>query len=75
MSAKNESYDDSVQIVENVIDIKLINNTVTRLQAISAGATEDITTRLDWTPACDELLKFYRTKVHPEVDSEPGNND
>lgn len=67
MSSKDESYDDSVQIVEKVIEIELINNAVAKLQANSAEATDDMTTRLDWTSACDELLQFYRTKVHPEM--------
>lgn len=70
MSSKDESYGDSVQIVEKVIEIELINNAVAKLEADSAVATNDMTTRLDWTSACDELLHFYRTKVHPEVQSE-----
>lgn len=67
MSAKKESYGDSVQIVKDAIEIGLVNNVVTKLQA-TTGTTEAITTRLDWTPACDELLQFYRTEIHPKVD-------
>ena len=68
MSSKEESYGDSVQIMNEVIKIELIDNAVAKLQADSAEATDDVTTRLDWTSACDELLQFYRTKVHPQVD-------
>ena len=67
MSAKKESYHDSVQIVKDVIKIELINKVVIKLHANSTGPTEEITTRLDWTPACDDLLQFYRTEVHPKV--------
>lgn len=74
MSSKEEWYGDSVQTVEKFIDIELINNAVAKLQANSAEATDDMMTRLDWTSACDELLQFYRTKVHPEVDLEAGIN-
>lgn len=70
MSAKKESYHDSVQTVKDVIKIELINNIVMKLQANSTEPTEDITTRLDWTSACDNLLQFYRTEVHPKVVSE-----
>ena len=64
MASQNESYDDSVQIFKDVVSIELIDSAVTKLWD-SAGATDDITTRLEWTPACDELLQFYRTGVHP----------
>ena len=67
MSAKKESYHDSVQIVKDAIKVELINNVITKLQANVTGPTEDIATRLDWTSACDDLLQFYRTEVHPKV--------
>ena len=75
MSLTKESYDSYVQIVKNIVRTELISNVVTKLPAISAGVTEDITTRLEWTPACDELLQFYRTEVHPKVDLETGAKD
>ena len=47
MLSKDELYYDSAQIVEKVIEIELINNTVAKLKAKSAKAIDDVTTRLD----------------------------
>ena len=67
MSASSETYDDSVQVVEMVIDIRLIDNAVADLPAGSNTGTDDITTGIVWTPACEEIRKFYTTKVHEKV--------
>ncbi len=50
-----------------VIDIRLIDNAVEDLPAGSNTGTDDITTGIVWTPACEEIRKFYTTKVHEKV--------
>ena len=67
MSANSETYEDFVQIVENLVDSDLINKAVAELHLGVAPAKEDITTKMDWTPACEKLREFYVTNVHPKV--------
>ena len=67
MSANRETYEGSVQIVENLIHSDLIDKAVAELQLGVAPAKEDITTRMNWTPACEKLREFYVTNVHPKV--------
>lgn len=56
---------DSVQVVDDVIDASLIDNAVS---SVGSGiATESTYTEMDWTPACEELLRSYREKIHPSV--------
>jgi len=57
--------DDSVQVVDDVIDASLIDNAVSSVGA--ASATESTYTEMDWTSACEELLRTYREKIHPSV--------
>lgn len=58
------AHDDCVQIVDDVIDTLLIDNTV---KGVEAGSpSESIYTEIAWTPACDALLQTYR-KAHPSV--------
>ena len=56
MSAKNESYNDYVQIVKDVIDIGLIDSVVAKLPSNTTGTTDPVATSLDWTPACDDFF-------------------
>jgi len=66
MSSSNaDPRDDSVQVVDGVIDALLIDNAVKSLGAESA--TEGIYTELKWTDACEDLLRTYREKIHPSV--------
>lgn len=66
MSFSNaDPRDDSVQVVDGVIDALLIDNAVKSLGAESA--TEGIYTELKWTDACEDLLRTYREKIHPSV--------
>ena len=67
MSASSETYDDSVQVVEKVIDTRLIDNAVAEFPARPNTATGDMTTGIAWTPACEEIRKFYATEVHEKV--------
>ena len=67
MSASSETYENSVQVVENLIDSDLIDKAVEELRSGATPAKDDITTRMDWTPACEKLREFYVTNVHPEV--------
>lgn len=67
MSANSETYEDSVQVVENLIDSDLIDKAVAELQLGVTPAKDDITTKMDWTPACEKLREFYVTSVHPKV--------
>lgn len=67
MSASSETYEDSVQVVENLIDLDLIDKAVAELQLGVTPAKDDITTKMDWTPACEKLREFYVTNVHPKV--------
>lgn len=73
MSASHETYDDSVQVVENLIDAGLIDNAVAELKARPCITTDNITTRLDWTPACEDLRQFYVTNIHPQVHAKKKN--
>jgi len=57
--------DDSVQVVDGVIDVLLIDNAVKSLGAESV--TEGIYTELKWTDACEDLLRTYREKIHSSV--------
>lgn len=56
---------DTVQIVDDVIEASLIDNAVSSVGA--GSATESTYTEMDWTPACEELLRTYREKIHPSV--------
>lgn len=56
---------DTVQIVDDVIDASLIDNAVSSVGA--GSATESTYTEMDWTPACEELLRTYRERIHPSV--------
>ena len=67
MSSSSEVYENSVQVVENLIDSDLIDNAVAELQSGATSATDEITTRMNWTPACEKLREFYATNVHPKV--------
>jgi len=69
MSSSSEVYENSVQVVENLIDSDLIDIAVAELQSGATSATGEITTRMDWTPACERLREFYATNVHPKVSS------
>ena len=53
----------SVQVVDDMIDASLIDNAVSSVE--SGPATEGTYTEMDWTPACEELLRNYREKIHP----------
>ena len=67
MSASSETYETSVQVVENLIDSDLIDEPVAELQSGVTPAKDDITTRMDWTPACQKLRNFFATNIHPKV--------
>ena len=67
MSSDSEKYEDSVQIVTDLIDSDLINNAVTELQSGTTPAPDEITTRMNWTSACERLREFYATEVHSKV--------
>lgn len=67
MSASSETYEDLVQIVENLIGSDLIDNVVAELQSAKAQAETDIVTKMAWTPACEKLREFYMTNVHSKV--------
>ncbi len=75
MSASCETYEDSVQVVENLIDSDLIDKAVVELQSGVIPAKEDITTKMEWTPACERLREFYVTNVHPKVYASTTSND
>ena len=60
-----ESLNASVQVVDDIIDASLIDNAVSSVD--SGLATESTFTEMDWTPACEELLRNYRERVHPSV--------
>ncbi|KAA6413105.1 MAG: hypothetical protein FRX48_02849 [Lasallia pustulata] len=62
MSESSETYDDLVQVVEMVIDIRLIDNAVADLPAGSNTGTDNITTGIVWTPACEEIRKSIRRR-------------
>ncbi|KAL9127039.1 MAG: hypothetical protein Q9217_004003 [Psora testacea] len=67
MSSSSEIYEDSVQIVEGLINSDLIDNAVAELQSGATSAPDEITTRMNWTLACERLREFYATNVHPKV--------
>lgn len=67
MSLSSEVCENSVQVVENLIDTDLIDNAVAELQSGATSAADKITTRMDWTPACERLREFYATNVYPKV--------
>ncbi|KAI4288915.1 MAG: hypothetical protein L6R35_001826 [Caloplaca aegaea] len=71
MSASSETYEDLVQIVENLIGSDLIDNVVAELQSAKAQAETDIVTKMAWTPACEKLREFYMTNVHSKVVTQP----
>lgn len=54
-----------LEIVSDVIDTALIDNVVESLGKESA--TDGIYTQLEWTDACDHLLRTYREQIHPGV--------
>ncbi|KAI4264615.1 MAG: hypothetical protein L6R42_000277 [Xanthoria sp. 1 TBL-2021] len=64
-----DHHHDSVQVVDDVIDASLIDNAVSSVG--SGSATESTYTELDWTPACEELLRTYRENIHPSVIDRP----
>lgn len=67
MSASSATYDDFVQVVKNLINAHLIDKIVAQFQELSVSSTDDIITQMAWTPACEDLRKFYVTNVHPRV--------
>lgn len=70
MSAINETYHNSVQVIKDFIGIDLINDAITEVQSGSrTPAADRITTKLDWTPACERLREYFVQHVHPEVSS------
>lgn len=73
MSASSETYDDSVQVVEKVIDTRLIDDAA---ELYTGGSNTDtgITTQLGWNSACEEIRKFYVAKVHEKVCSTDDND-
>ena len=75
MSTSNESYEDSIQILKNVMDKNLINKVVAELSASSLPNSNNITTRYPWNAVCDELLKFYIANVHGYVGLHMRSND
>ncbi len=74
MSASSERYEDSVQILENVLDTGLLERAAAGLHAGSRTAPDAVTTTLDWTSACEELLAYFREQVHPKVFLKEGND-
>ncbi|KAI4140529.1 MAG: hypothetical protein LQ341_003798 [Variospora aurantia] len=71
MSASSETYEDSVQVVENIIGSDLIDNVVAELQPSKTQAETDIVTKMAWTPACEKLREFYITNIHSKVTTQP----
>ena len=47
MSMSDEAYDDYVQVVEDVIDIRLIDNAATEFREVLVENTDKITFSLD----------------------------
>lgn len=47
MSASSETYEDSMQVVENLIDSDLIDKAMAELQLGVTPAKDDITTKMD----------------------------
>ncbi len=54
--------DDYVQIVDDVIDTQLIDNTVGEMGA--GSSIEKVYTELVWTSECEDLLRNYRERIH-----------
>lgn len=48
MSSSSEIYENSVQVVENLIDSDLIDKAVAELQLGATSATDEIITRMNW---------------------------
>lgn len=67
MSTSNESYEDSVQIVKDVIDKNLIDKVTVELSASSLPTSKTITTRYKWNAACQQLFECHFNNVHFEV--------
>ena len=67
MSTSNESYEDSVQIVKDVIDKTLINKVIAELSVSLLPTSKTITTRYKWNAACQELFEYHFNNVHVEV--------
>ena len=57
--------DDSVQVVDDVIDVPLIDNAAGSVGALLVRRMT--CTEMVWTLACKELLGTYREKIHPSV--------
>lgn len=74
MSASSERYEDSVQILDNVLDTGLLEKAAASLQAGSRTAPDAVTTTMGWTSACEELLEYFRKQVHPKVFLKAGND-
>lgn len=47
MSSSSEVYENSMQVVENLIDFNLINNAVTKLQSEATSVTDEIITKMN----------------------------
>ncbi|KAI4137987.1 MAG: hypothetical protein LQ341_004870 [Variospora aurantia] len=71
MSASSETYEDSVQVVENLIGSDLIDNVVAELQSAKTQAETDMVTKMAWTPVFEKLYKFYMTNIHSKVVIQP----
>lgn len=68
VSASSETYENSVQIVKNVIDADPIDKAVVQMvKGSGTPATAGIVTQLSWTAAREELRKFYVTNVCSQV--------
>lgn len=63
----SEIYEDSVQIVKNHIDSELMDEAMAELKLEMTPATNEITTRITWTPTCERLREYFVMNVHPKV--------
>ena len=64
-SSDTEPLHAFVQVVDDMIDASLIDKAASSCEA--GPATESTYTEMNWTPACEELLRFYRERIHPTV--------
>lgn len=74
MSVSSETYDDWVQVVEKVIDTRLIDDAVEGFSLGSNIATDKITTTIGWTAAYEKIRQFYVLEVHEKVCSKDDND-
>lgn len=67
MSASSETYENFVQIVENLMNFDLIDRTIAKLHLRAILTKTDITTKMNWTSTCEKLREFYVTNVHLKI--------